>query len=450
MKHSQPVSTRAIRYLAAALTGPLLAVAFTLTTAYAQIPDTAKMDRFFDRLSQKNKAMGSVLLTGNGRVIYNRIIGYGLINSAEKQPLTAASGYRIGSVTKMFTAAMVFQLIEAKKLKESSTLSQFFPQIPHAEKITITHLLAHRSGLADIADGTGKTRNRTQSEILETLAKSTPLFEPDARYEYSNAGYVVLGYIIEKVTGKPYPEALQQMIAAKAGLTNTYGGTGLTDLSKNECYSYLYAGGWHQQPGIHLNVPGGAGSVVSTPADLVRFVEALFKGKLISPKNLSLMKEKKMAMDTFTYNGKVFYGHTGGIDNFGAWLMYQPEEQLAFAYTTNAKVYPVRDIVQGIFELYAGKPFDIPTFDVFKVAPEVLEQYTGIYTLGDAPAKFTVSHKEGVLYVQMNAEQPVALEATAINTFKIDPPGIVLEFDAAKKQMKLTRNGRERVFTKAN
>src|SRR5688572_26692489 len=119
------------------------------TSANAQALDKAKLDQFFDRLIEKNKAMGTMVVTKDGNVVYSRSIGYAQIAGTEKKPLTAASRYRIGSITKMFTASMIFQLVEEGKLKLTDTLDKYFPQIPNAQKITIGHILAHRSGIHD-------------------------------------------------------------------------------------------------------------------------------------------------------------------------------------------------------------------------------------------------------------------------------------------------------------
>src|SRR5690349_772169 len=130
--------------------GLLTLVLFTV--AHAQTLDKAKLNQFFDRLSEKNKAMGSLTVAKDGSVLYSRSIGYSQINAAEKKTSTAATRYRIGSVTKIFTATMIFQLVEEGKLKLTDTLDKFFPQIPNAGKITIAHILAHRSGISDLTE----------------------------------------------------------------------------------------------------------------------------------------------------------------------------------------------------------------------------------------------------------------------------------------------------------
>ncbi len=429
------------------------------TVGYAQVPDKAKLDQFFDRLAEKNKAMGSLVVARDGNVFYTRAIGYSQIGSSEKKPVSATTRFRVGSITKMFTAAMILQLVEEGKLKLTDTLDKFLPQIPNAKKITVAQILAHRSGIHDITEDRdlrpSRTKPITKDEYTALIAKGKPDFEPDAKHSYSNSGYVVLGYIVEKLTGRSYAEALKERITTKIGLKDTYVATGNIDVNKNESLSYRYMRDWEQEPETHPSLLFGSGAIVSTPNDLVKFIKALFDGKIVSKKSLSQMKTIRdgygLGMETFQFNGKTFYGHTGGIDNFGAWLAYLPEEKLAVAYTANAKVYPVINIMNGIFDIYYNKPFQIPTFEGFAVSEEVLDKYVGVYSMPQAPVKFTITREGTTLYAQPNNGQPaVPIEATAEDKFKIESAGIVFEFDAAKNQMTIRRGGGERIFTKEN
>jgi CubicO group peptidase (beta-lactamase class C family) len=422
------------------------------TAGDAQTLDKAKLDQFFDRLAEKNKAMGSLTVARDGNVLYARAIGHSQINGTEKRPSTAATRYRVGSITKMFTAAMTFQLVEEGKLKLTDTLDKFFPQVPNANKITIAHILAHRSGIHSFTSDpdfpTWLMNPKTKDEMLAVIAKGTPDFEPDAKYGYSNAGYIVLGYVVEKVTGKPYQVALRERITSKLGLKDTYLGTGKTDVGNNESFSYSYAGDWKQQTETHLSIPGGAGALLSTPTDLTKFIQALFDLKLVSQQSLTQMMQNKMGMTTFPLDGKTFYGHGGGIDGFRSLLVYLPEEKLAVAYTTNGIVYPPNNIVLGVFDIYRNKPFTIPTFESLAVSPEVLDKYVGVYSSPDFPLKITVTRDAATLHAQATGQSAFPLDATAQDKFKFDPAGIVMEFDAAKNQMILKQRGQETVFTK--
>jgi len=438
----------------------LLATLLTLawcTAGHAQTLDKAKLDQFFDRLAEKNKAMGSLTIAKDGNVLYARAIGYSQINGTEKKPLTAANRFRIGSITNMYTATMILQLVEEGKLKPTDTLDKFFPQVPNASKITIAQILSHRSGIPNVRrDRTSQpnvnTTPITKDEMLALIVKGAPDFEPDTKHLYSNSGYFLLGLILEKLTGKPYGEALEERISSKIGLKDTYIATGNIDVNKNESLTYINTGSdWKQGPETHPSILFGAGSIVSTPNDMAKFIQALFDLKLISRESLKQMKTIRdgdgLGMEPFTFAGKTFYGHTGGGDNYGSWLAYEPEEKLTVAYTTNAKVHPVKDIVSGVIDIYYDKPFRIPTFETIAVSPEVLDKYVGVYSSPEVPVKFTITRKDDTLYVQPGSQSAAPLEATAQDKFQILGGRVVFEFDAVKKQMIQKRGGPARVFT---
>lgn len=439
----------------------LITALFTIilfTARYAQMLDKAKLDQFFDQLAENNKAMGSLVIAKDGNVLYTRAIGYSQINGTKKKPLTMATRFRVGSITKMFTATMIFQLVEERKLKLTDTLDKFFPQIPNAGKITIAHILAHRSGIHDVTEDRDFRSLRrspiTKDKMLDFIAKSKPDFEPGTKYAYSNSGYFLLGYIVEKLTGKSYQENLKQRITLKIGLKDSYVGTGNIDVNKNESFSYKYILDWKQEPETHMSILFGAGALISTPTDLVRFIQALFDLKFISKESLNQMKTLKdsygLGMDSFTFANKTFYGHTGGVDGFGSWLAYLPEERLAVAYTANGKVYPVANIVGGVIDIYYNKSFQIPTFETIVVSPEVLDKYIGVYSSPGAPVKFTVTRSDATLFIQMTGQSAAPLVADTNDKFKIESAGIVVEFYATKNQMIIIRNGREKIFKKKN
>ena len=431
----------------------LLALVLTLSllsSAKAQALDKAKLDQFFDRLAEKNKAMGTLVVAKDGSIIYARSIGYSQVNDSEKKPLTAANRFRIGSITKMFTAVMILQLAEEGKLKLTDTLDRFFPQIANAQKITIGQILAHRSGIHDsLFDPSlrpaSKTTALTKDELLGVIAKGKSDFEPDSKYSYSNSGYALLGLMIEKLTDRPYEENLKKRITSKIGLSDTYVATGNIDVNKNEALTYMNLGGhWKQVPETHPSNLFGSGGIISTPNDLAIFITALFDGKMISKNSLDQMKTMRdgegLGIGPFAFAGKTFFGHT-------AWLAYLPEEKLAVAYTTNAKVYPVKNIVSGVIDIYFNKPFQIPALESIAVARDVLDKYVGVYSSPEAPVKITITRDGSTLFFQPPGESAVALEATAEDKFQIEG-AVVIEFDAAKSQMTIKRRAGTRIFTK--
>ncbi len=440
-----------------ALTTILLLCALMFTAGHAQTPDKGKLDQFFNRLAEKNKAMGSLTVTKDGNILYSRAIGYSQINSTEKKPVSASTRYRIGSITKMFTAAMIFQFVEENKLKLSDTLDKFFPQIPNARTITLAQMLGHRSGIFNLTDTSDfrslKTQPKTRDEMLALIAKGKPAFEPGEKAQYSNSNYVLLGYIVEKAGGRSYEDELKQRITAKIGLKDTYLGSGYSDAGKNEGFSYNFIADWKQESETHLSIPGGAGAIISTPNDLTKFIQALFDGKIVSKESLEQMKPKDefgLGINLYPLGGKTFYGHGGAIDGFRSLLVYLPDEKLSLAYISNGVNYPLNNIVSGVFDVYWNKPFEIPTFATVAVNPEVLDKYVGVYSSPEVPFKLTITRDNSTLVAQPTGQTAFPLEAIAQDKFKLESRGAVFEFDAAKTQMTFKRGGRDVLFTKEN
>lgn len=446
-----------IRRPVKALTAILLLCALIFTAGHAQTPDKAKLDQFFNRLAEKNKAMGSLTVTKDGNVFYSRAIGYSQINGAEKKQVSETTRYRIGSITKMFTAAMIFQLVEENKLKLTDTLDKFFPQIPNAQKITLAQMLGHRSGTFNVTAHPDfpsfKNQARTRDEVIAFIANSKPVFEPGEKAQYSNSNYVLLGYIVEKAGGRSYEEALKQRITSKIGLKDTYLGTGYPDASKNEASSYSFVSDWKQEPDIHLSIPGGAGAIISTPNDLTKFIQALFDGKIVSQESFEQMKPRDqygLGINSYPLGGKTVYGHSGGMDGFRSLLLYLPEEKLSLAYTSNGVHYPLKDIVTGVFDIYWNKPFAIPTFETVAVSPEVLDKYVGVYSSPEVQFKLTITRDKSTLVAQPTGQPALPLEAVAENKFKLESKGVVLEFDTAKTQLTFKGAAGDILFTKEN
>ncbi|MDB5030588.1 serine hydrolase domain-containing protein [Mucilaginibacter sp.] len=428
---------------------------------YAQTFNKAKLDSFFVALNTRDENMGSIAIAANGVVVYQNAIGYSQVNKGLKTPATIETKYRIGSISKMFTATMIFQLIDEGKLSFETRLASYFPQLPNAGKITIGEMLDHRSGLHNFTNDslyrTYMSIPKSEAEMTAIFARQKPDFEPDAKAEYSNTNFVLLGYIIEKLTGKTYAEELKKRVTTKIGLADTYYGT-KANPANNEAYSYDYATQWTQVPETDMSIPGGAGAIVSTPTDLIKFINALFAGKLISQASLELMKTMKdnygMAMFAFHFfNDKNGYGHAGGIDGFSSLLIYFPEDKLAVAYISNGIRYSTNDIVKGALSIYFNRPFSIPEFNESKTITlntTDLDKYVGKYTSTQMPLKIDITKNNTVLFAQATGQRALPLEAKGGDKFVFSAAGVTLQFEPRKKTFTLTQGGKTYLFTKTD
>ena len=421
----------------------------------AQNFDKARLDSFFVALKTKDQNMGSIAISANGALVYQNAIGYSQVNKDVKTPANTETKYRIGSITKMFTAVMIFQLIDEGKLGFDTPLATYFPQLPNAGKITIREMLQHRSGLhnftSDSLYATYMTSPKSEAEMTAIFAGQKSDFEPDTKAAYSNTNFVLLGYIIEKLTSKPYAEELKKRVTSKIGLTETYYST-KANLSKNEAYSYNYTGQWTQMPKTDMSIPGGAGAIVSTPADLVKFINALFAGKLISPASLEQMKAMRdnfgLGMIAMPFYDKKGYGHTGGIDGFYSILMYLPEEKVAIAYTSNGTRYSYVDVVRGTLSIYFNRSFIIPDFKTVTLNAADLDKYIGKYSSTQIPMKIVITKKDATLLAQANDQSPYPLEAKGDNKFIFAPADATLQFEPAKKTFTLIHGSATYLYTK--
>lgn len=427
---------------------------FTFVT-FAQNLNKSKLDSLFSILAEKDKSMVSVAISKNGSVLYQKAIGFASISDQGNVPATVDTRYRIGSITKMFTAVMIFQLVEEGKLTLATPLAKYFPSVPNADKITIGNLLNHRSGIHNFTSNPGimqfMVQPKTQEEMVEFISKSPSDFEPDTKTNYSNSNFVLLGYIVEKITGKKYADNLNQRIVSKLQLKNTYYGT-KTDLKKNESYSYKQNEKWVQQPETDMSVPAGAGAIVSTPADLNLFITGLFVGKLISTTNLNQMKTIQdglgMGMIQIPFSTKKGYGHNGGIDGFVSDLYYFQEDDLAVAICSNGTTYPTNDILLALLSSYYNVPFAIPTFKTISLKSEDLDKYVGIYSSTMMPLKITVSKNGSELNAQATGQGAFPLSATETDTFVFNATGIVMVFNPSKNEFILKQGPGNYLFTK--
>ena len=340
-----------------------LALLMTAATMNAQSDMQQRLDSLFTAMAADHRAMCSISISRNGGTIYQHSTGYSVIERDRKIPAQAHTKYRIASITKMFTAAMILQLIQEGRLDYINTLDEYFPQLPGAKQITIGMLLNHRSGLHNILDDPDypnwKEKAKTQDEILKMISRYPLDFTPDSKASYSNFNYIILGYILEMKTKKSYSEAVNERIISRLGLPDTYYG-GKTNPDQNESYSYVYYGdSWVKQPEAHITILAGAGGLLSTPADLTRFIEALYKHELVRSRYVKAMQNINdgfgFGMVPINYEDKVGYGHTGSIDGFNSILAYFPKERLSICFCSNGISIPVNDVLNSVLSIVLEK-----------------------------------------------------------------------------------------------
>ncbi|NUL82840.1 MAG: serine hydrolase [Armatimonadetes bacterium] len=377
---------------------------------------------------------GSALISIDGSIAV--LSAHGMANHAQKAPNKPDTVFRIGSITKQFTAAAIMKLELDGKLKTTDKLNKFLKDPVKAwEPITIHHLLSHTSGLYSLtADPIyGRVKNADHGPV-KTLqwAKDKPLvFEPGAKQEYSNSGYIALGMIIERVTGKSYFDYLGATFFKPNGLSRT---------GHEKSFQRWMAVGYESiQPKvvvadpINMIVPHAAGAISSTVGDLNRWVQALWSGKALP----------KSAIDKMWTNagGPMGYGwvidkphghrrvwHNGGIDGFVSCLLTFPDEKTVVAAISNSEEGDADRTAYDLSQIAFGRPFEMPKAVLdLKLAEDDLKPFVGKYKImGDTIIE--ISLKNGSLYAQVTGQPPFRLQAQDNRTFEVSKVGARLIF----------------------
>jgi len=283
-----------------------------------------------------NKAfMGSVLVARGADVLLDK--GYGSADLDWDIPDSSSTKYRLGSITKQFTAASILLLEERGKLKVEDPVKKYLPDAPAAwDKITIFSVLTHTSGIPNF---TSFPEYRTLEpfpltpEKIVALFRDKPLdFQPGEKYSYSNSGYVLLGYLIEKISGESYQKFVQNNIFTPVGMKDS-GYDSNTAVIPHHASGYTRgANGFVNAGYIDMTIPFSAGGLYSTTGDLFRWEQALFGGKVLTPASLQKMTTPFKDGYAFgllvqTVNGRKVIWHNGGIEGFNTYLAYYPESR---------------------------------------------------------------------------------------------------------------------------
>ncbi len=292
----------------------------------------------------------------------------GITGNTSKEKITSDLKFYAGSIGKIFTAIVILNLIEEDRLGLENTIEKWFPEISWASHVTINHLLTHTSGIASF-DNTKEYDAynhlyRNPKELLSYVIKKELLFEPGKHFAYSNTGYLMLGIIIERVTGNSYRKAIEHYIFNKINLQKI-------EVITPETINALIVKGHHQgnllSESENCVVPFAAGSIAATPKDLIIFLQSLMSGRLLSESNLQIMFSDMnlMTVTQSTYYGKGIVaaletpvgniiGHTGGIKGFGASLFYHPQKNMFVCVMMNDDIKAVDPAVFKFLEVMMG------------------------------------------------------------------------------------------------
>ncbi len=374
--------------------------------------------------------------------------GYGTADLEHEIYATSQTIYRLGSITKQFTAAAIMQLVERGELSLDDDLTKFIPDYPtQGHRVTVHHLLTHTSGIKSYTSlgevfWNNSTRDLTHEELLD-LFKNEPFdFAPGDEYRYNNSGYYLLGVIVEKTAGKGYDEYLQQNIFGPLELSRT-SYCHEDDIIKGRAQGYRREDGkFLNDKAISMNTPGAAGALCSTTTDLMWWQDAFNAGRIVS----AASRERMITPTELNDGSKTGYGyglgindldghpmiaHGGGINGFNTQLSYFPEEDLTVVVLANTEGSNPGRIARDIARLAIG--LEIPKARDLSLSAEALAVYVGEYELGEMTV--TVTSEDLQLHMEVPSQGKTRLMAQGDHEFALEfNPEIRVTFEVSGGQ----------------
>lgn len=402
------------------------------TAAAQQVSDSVVAEQAkaaLQRAVPDERGPGAVVVIAKGDSKGDRLVFQGARGQAQLElgvPLAANQVFRIASITKIFTAATVVNLADHRRLSLDDKLARYLPQIPNADRITLRQLLNHTAGVSDVASNPqpGMTwRRMDMAAQVAEIAKRKPAFEPGTRWAYSNAGYILLGAVIEKAAREPWQEAVWAY-AAKAGgqYRIRYGDDAALMPGRVAGYSTDHPDHHVENAAfISSSVPASAGGFVASADDLARWMRAFALGDVVNPRSVRMMTTPAQAVEPpahpyglglylWRLQGSEMIGHTGQINGFASALAYLPKEDITVVVLANDDNFDARTMARRLAAIALGKPYADPV----GVTPsaDTLKALAGAYRIDDKTLE-TLSVKDGRLYAQRSGHNLVPLQLTA-------------------------------------
>lgn len=399
----------------------------------------------------------AVVVSERGRIVYQA--GRGLADVEARTPITPTTVFRLGSITKQFTAAAIMKLVEQGKVSLDDPLTDYVPAYPQpGGAATVRQLLNHTSGIMPytaipgfMVDGrTG--RAYTTEQLVATFRDLPVQFAPGAKYTYNNSGYVLLGAILEKVTGKSWDAAVGDLVIAPLGLA-IRGGLAESG-TRSMARGYTVTGGKVAPAApIHMTAPHAAGALIGTVGDLARWADALHKGKVVSPASYAAMTGTVTTADgqtepygfglaTYDVRGRKAIGHSGGINGFSTDSFYLPGSDLFVAVFTNSDSGPSTGTLSRRLAAAAiGDPY--ASFTAVPADPATVEPLLGRYKVATGERRFY--RRDGKLYTRRDGAGELEVFAAGNNRFFYGPDNLTwFEVAAAadgSRVMRMYQNG---------
>lgn len=413
-----------------------VAVLFLQNYSFAQ-NEAARIDTLLNAYTNLSQFNGSALVAAKGKVLLNK--GYGYRDATTGVLNDEHSIFQLGSVTKQFTSAVILKLQEEHKLSVSDKLSKYFPAYPKGDSITIKELLTHTAGIYNYTNDENFMKNeitkpKTREQMM-ALFENKPLdFSPGTSWSYSNSGYSMLGYIIEKVTKASYEEAVRNYIFSP--LKMTHSGFDFTDLKsadKTTGYFVLNTHDTMKAPIVDSTVSFSAGAIYSTTGDLYRWSQALENNTILSASEQNeaytpVKNNYGYGWGIDSINGKRRVGHNGGIPGYITTISRVPADDVTIILLSNASNPTIGKVSNGIYAILYNQKYEVPKQrKAVSLDEQTMQQYNGQYELKPGLI-VTINAKDSVLIATPTGQGDKTLYAEKKDFFFEKEEDVQLDF----------------------
>ena len=396
-----------------------------------------KLNELLSAYSKMNSFNGTALVSEHGKILLNK--GYGYKNVENKEANDGETIFQIGSITKQFTSTIILKLEEEGRLSLTDKISKYFPDFPNGDNITVYNLLTHTSGIFNYTNDQQFMMNEavkptTEGKIIALFKDKKLDFEPNTKYSYSNSGYMLLGYIIQKVTGKSYENVVREYVFNPLKMSESgFDFVHLDDPNKATGYFAIGDNKSEKSTLVDSSVSFAAGAIYTTTGDLLKWHNGLLTNKIVKretiEKAFTPFKSKYgLGWNIDSLNKKRVVAHGGGIFGFNANFARIEQDDISIVLLNNVGNPKLSAITKDIFAILYDNPYKIPEMKKeIKVSEEILKKYIGTYEI--VPQfKINVTVENGTLQAQATGQSKFELFGQKDSYFFAKIADIEIEF----------------------
>ena len=390
-----------------------------------------KADGLLRAYTDQQKFSGNVLIAKGDTILFEKAYGYA--DKSSGQLNTIETEFRVGSLTKMFTSAVILQFADEGKISLADPVSKYVTDFSNGDKIKLIHLLSHTSGIK------GSTGSPAPTSLEESISrfKVQPLsFEPGSKFEYNNFNYILLSFIAQKVSGTSLSDLFTNRLLQKTTMQHT-GLDYKARQSDKKALGYITnteTANWQVANDGNVALASGAGALYSTTRDLYKWSMAISKRLVLNDSSVTMAltpvhNNYGLGWMNSQSKGRKYVGHTGSIPGFIANFMKFPAEDVTIILLSNYQDVNARKLSEDLVAVVFNESYELPVRkQAFAITSEALKKYVGEYRLANG-FSITISVEENKLYALAQGDaQKIELTPESDTKFFLKGPETEIEF----------------------